>query len=272
MDSQVKDNAHRAVRPVSPVAGYAGGKRQLASEVIKRIEALPHGLYAEPFVGMGGVFFRRRLAPRAEAINDRSRDVANLFRILQRHFQPFMDMLQWQLAGRDEFDRLNQAVPETLTDLERAARFLYLQRLTFGGKVAGRSFGVDTTAPARFNVKRLAPLLEAAHDRLSGVTIECLPWQSFIETWDRPHTLFFCDPPYWGSEHYYGRGMFERDEFSALADTLKGLRGAFVLTLNDVPEVRKLFKWAKVESVGLTYSLQGMGRAKPAKELIISNR
>src|SRR6202000_1901689 len=104
---------------------------------------VPHALYAEPFVGMCGVFLRRRSAPKAEAINDMSRDVAGLFRILQRHYQAFMDMLKWQGTRRGEFQRLAAQDPDTLTDLERAARFLYLQRLSFGGKVAGRTFGVD---------------------------------------------------------------------------------------------------------------------------------
>src|SRR5690606_10553240 len=108
----------------------------------------------------------------------------------------------------------------TLTDLERAARFLYLQRLAFGGKVAGRSFGIDTKAPARFDITKLGTLLEAAHERLAGVWIECLPWQEFIRRWDREGTLFFLDPPYWGSEHYYGRELFGRGEFEELATAL----------------------------------------------------
>jgi site-specific DNA-adenine methylase len=90
---------------------------------------------------MGGVFFRRRWAARREAINDVSRDVATLFRILQRHYPQFMETLKFQIASRREFERLVASNPDTLTDLERAGRFLYLQRLAFGGKVAGRNFG-----------------------------------------------------------------------------------------------------------------------------------
>lgn len=99
---------------------------------------------------------------------------------------------------------ISRVFRDSLTDLERAARFLYLQRLGFGGKVAGRSFGIAATSPARFDMTKLVPVLEAAHARLSGVYIECLPWQGFIERWDRPFALFFVDPPYYGSEDYYG--------------------------------------------------------------------
>lgn len=190
----------RAVEPVRPLAGYVGGKKQLAKHLIERIEATPHTLYAEAFVGMGGVFFRRRAAPRAEVINDASRDIATFFRVLQRHHQAFLDMLKWQVTSRAEFERLAATPAETLTDLERAARFLYLQRLAFGGKVAGRSFGISTTGSAKFDMTKIAPMLQEAQERLAGVTIECLGWRDFLTRWDRPGALFFLDPPYWGSE------------------------------------------------------------------------
>lgn len=270
MNDQDIDTAHRPVRQARPVAGYVGGKRQLAGLLAERIAARPHGLYAEPFVGMGGVFFRRKQAPRVEAINDLSRDVATFFRVLQNHYQALMDMLKWQLASRAEFERLLSMEPDSLTDLQRSARFLYLQRSAFGGKVAGRTFGIDTNGPARFDVTKLGPILEAAHERLAGVWIDCLPWQGFIERWDRPGTLFFLDPPYWGSEHYYGRDLFDRSGFDQLAATLKGLRGGFIMTLNDVPAVRELFDWARIEPVSLTYTVGG-GKGRPAGEIIISS-
>ncbi len=69
------------VRPISPVAGYIGGKRVLAKTLVPMINAIEHTLYAEPFLGMGGVFFRRDRRPKTEAINDYSKDVATFFRI-----------------------------------------------------------------------------------------------------------------------------------------------------------------------------------------------
>jgi DNA adenine methylase len=257
------------VEPVNPLAGYIGGKRRLAAMLTGKIASLPHGVYAEPFVGMGGIFFRRAARPRVEAVNDISRDVATLFRVLQRHYQAFLDMLKWQVASRAEFERLIAVPPDTLTDLERAARFLYLQKLAFGGKVVGRTFGIATSHPARFDLTRLVPVLEAVHERLCGVYIECLPWQAFIERWDRPETLFFLDPPYWGSEDFYGPRAFSQDQFAALADCLRSIRGRFVLTLNDVPEIRELFSWANIEAVSLSYTVSGASTA--AREVVISS-
>jgi DNA adenine methylase len=138
-----------AVNPVRPVAPWIGGKRALSKLLVELIGQTPHTLYAEPFVGMGGVFLRRNLRPQTEVINDLSADVTTLFRVLQRHYQAFLDMIRWQLSGRAEWDRLIRTDPDTLTDLERAARFLFLQRNAYGGKVNGRNFAMTPAAPAR---------------------------------------------------------------------------------------------------------------------------
>jgi DNA adenine methylase len=258
----------REVPPTAPITGYIGGKRNLARRIIPMIDATPHDTYAEPFVGMGGVFLRRTLAAKAEVINDRSGDVAGFFRVLQRHYVAFLEMLRFQITSRREFERLTRTDPSTLTDLERAARFLYLQATAFGGKVAGRSFGVQPSRPGSFDVTRLGPRLEALHERLAGVTIECLDWSAFVERYDRPGTLFYLDPPYWGGEGDYGPGMFVRADFERLAAALKGLRGRFILSINDRPEIRSLFAGCSIEEAALTYSVSG--KPTPARELIIT--
>lgn len=259
----------RPVEPVRPAAGYIGGKRQLARRLTALIEGAPHEVYAEAFVGMGGVFLRRQLAPRVEVINDRAQDVATFFRILQRHYEALMDMLKWRLTSRADFERLRAQDPDTLTDLERAARFLYLQKLSFGGKVAGRSFGMQTTGPARFDTARLGPVLEAIHARLSGVTIECLDWRDFMARWDRAGTLFYLDPPYYGTEHYYGAGLFAQADYADLIACLRGLKGRFILTINDCPETRALFGHFQIETAELSYTAAGAGSAVAARELIV---
>lgn len=261
----------KPVRPLPTPAPYIGGKRNLALRIVERIESVPHILYAEPFVGAGGVFLRRRFAPKGEVINDRSRDVATFFRILQRHYVAFMEMLKFQLTGRAEFDRLVATDPDTLTDLERAARFLYLQRTAFGGKVDGRNFAMVRDRPARFDVTRLGPLLEEVHARLAGVTIECLGWQDFILRYDRPGTLFYLDPPYWGNETDYGKDLFGRLDFSQMATVLRALQGRFILSINDRPKVREIFAGFEIEAVRTTYTLSAGANTKTVGELIITD-
>ncbi|SFZ86015.1 DNA adenine methylase [Devosia enhydra] len=264
----VFDDYPRPIDPTHPPAAYIGGKKRLSKRLVDLINATPHTTYAEAFVGMGGVFFKRDRQPRSEVINDWSGDVANLFRILQRHYPRFMDMLKFQVTSRREFERLKATDPTTLTDLERAARFIYLQRLSFGGKVAGRTFGVNIGGPARFNLNRLGPVLEDIHERLAGVVIENLPWQTFLDRYDRPDALFYLDPPYWGSEGDYGKALFGRDQFARMAERLAALKGSFILSINDVPEIRDLFGRFELTEAELLYSVSG-GKGSPARELII---
>lgn len=259
------------IKPVKPVAPWQGGKRALASRLAERIEAVPHVRYVEPFVGMGGVFFRRRRRPQMEVINDINSDVVTLFRILQRHYQQFLDVLKWQVCSRAEFERLTRVDPDTLTDLERAARFLYLQRAAFGGKVAKQTFGVDFQQGARFDLTKIVPMLEDVHERLCGVVIERMPFAACIARYDsRPGTLFYLDPPYWGCTDDYGQGLFSEADFEVLRGLLEDLQGRFILSLNDTPEVRSMFAGFDIEEVSLHYGVGGGQR--PAREVIISGK
>lgn len=259
-----------AVNPVRPVAPYIGGKRALSRRLVDRIDATPHRIYAEPFVGMGGVFFRRRRRPKKEVVNDISADVVTLFRLLQRHYQQLLDVLKWQVCSRADFERLATVDPETLTDLERAARFLYLQRAAFGGKVTGRSYGVSFEGGARFNLTKLVPMLEDVHERLCGVDIERLPYAELIARYDTPGTLFYLDPPYHGTEEVYGKGVFSTADYRRLSDLLAAIEGRFILSINDTPEIRNVFAGFTIEPVELKYRLSG--KVTPARELIISSR
>jgi DNA adenine methylase len=109
---------------------------------------------------------------------------------------------------------------------------------------------------------------ERNHARLAGVVIECLPYAEFITRYDRPETLFYLDPPYWGCENDYGKGSFSRDDFEVLSRLLRGLKGRFIMSINDVPEIRKLFAWADMEPVKTTYTV-GKGKGKRVAGLII---
>ncbi|KUP91809.1 modification methylase DpnIIA [Tritonibacter horizontis] len=257
------------VRPAAPVAPWLGGKKALSARIIERIEATDHTTYAEPFVGMGGVFLRRSWKPACEVANDLNGEITNLFRILQQHYPQLMEVMKYQIASRREFERLRRVDPSTLTDLQRAARFLYLQRQAFGGKLGG-VFGVDPGRPPRFSLSRLEPILEAAHERLESVVFENLDWQDLIRRYDGVGTLFYLDPPYWGGESDYGKGLFARDDFALMADQLASIKGRFILSINDCPEIREIFAAFCFEEVRLKYTVSS-GSATEACELIITN-
>ena len=221
---------------------------------------------------MGDIFLRRKMRPKAEVINDYGRDVSNPFRILQRHYPQFMNMMRFQITTRIEFNRLVDTNPETLTDLERAARFLYVQRLCFGGKISERHFGVAKEPPARFNLTTLKPMLEDLHSRLSGVIIECLDYAQFIPRYDGPNTLFYLDPPYFGCENDYGKGLFSRADFEKMAEILSGIKGRFILSINDVQPIRETFANFRITPVRTTYTIgSNTSGSNDRKELLAAN-
>ena len=104
-------------------------------------------------------------------------------------------------------------------------------------------------------------MLEDVHTRLSGVVIECLPYGEFIDRYDKPETLFYLDPPYWNCEKDYGNDVIARSDFEALAKQLKKIKGRFIMSINDVPEIRKLFAFADIEAVETTYMV-GKGNVR----------
>ncbi len=110
----------------------------------------------------------------------------------------------------------------------------------------------------------------AAHARLARVTIENLPYQEFIARYDRPATLFYLDPPYWGCEGIYGRDLFGRADFAALAELLGGLKGSFMMSLNDRAEVRRAFRNFTIEPIETTYTASRSGGNRKAKEPLIT--
>ena len=208
----------------TPLAPYLGGKFRLSKRIINKIEQVPHKIYAEPFVGMGGIFLRRTQIPKAEAINDINGELVNLYRIVQKFPEELCRSIELRLAARQEFERLRKIPPETLTDIERAVRFLYLQNLSFGGKVADQAFGVSIGRPARFNFVKMQERIRAGAERLASVTIERLDFEKFITRYDTKDTLFYLDPPYWGNETDYGKGIFCRADFERLRDCLRALK------------------------------------------------
>jgi len=252
-----------------PPAAWIGGKRRLAQRICSALAVTPHAAYCEPFIGMGGVFLRRRVRPSVEVMNDINGDVVTLFRVLQRFPDALIRECRWRPAIRSEFDRLQEVRDGDLLDIERAARFLYLQTLAFGGKATGQSFGVDPSKPHNFDVRRLEGRIRRLHDRLAGVVIENLDWLAFITRYDRPETLFYLDPPYWGSEGDYGAGVFIQGDFQRMADKLRSAEGKFLLSINDRPEIREIFSWADIEAVQTSYSVGGGDTAAPAAELLI---
>jgi DNA adenine methylase len=145
-----------------------------------------------------------------------------------------------------------------------------LQQACFDGRIANPTFGYGLTRPPKLNLLRIEEYLSAAHLRLARVYVECLPYAELIGRYDGPGTFFYIDPPYWGCEEYYGPGIFRREDFTRMAMQLAGIRGKFILSLNDTPDVREVFKAFDIEAVKTKYTCSN-GKNVPAGEVLIRN-
>lgn len=160
-----------------PVIPWIGGKRRLAKQILPLF--LKHTCYVEPFAGGAAMFF---LKPQSsvEVLNDCNNDLVALYRVLQHHLEEFVRQFKWALVSRQMYEWLKITPDEILTDIQRAARFYYLQKMAFGGKVSGRTFGVAPSSPPRLNLLRIEEDLSMAHLRLARTYIEHLDWQKCI--------------------------------------------------------------------------------------------
>ena len=248
----------------TPIIPWIGGKRRLAKRILPIFP--PHDCYVEPFAGGAALYFIKEPCC-VEVINDINGELVNLYRVVKHHLEEFVRQFKWALISRQIYGWLKHTPEETLTDIQRAARFYYLQKMAFGGKVSNQTFGTATTSAPRLNLMRIEEELSAAHLRLSRTYIEHLPWDECVRRYDRPHTLFYLDPPYWGTEGY-GVG-FGLDQYACMADLARSIKGKMVVSVNDIPEMRQAFEGLVMERVDINYTVGGGSRRKPAGELII---
>ncbi len=250
-----------------PLVPWIGGKRRLAKDIIPTFPE--HSCYVEPFCGAAALFFMKDQS-KVEVLNDVNSDLICLYRVVKHHLDEFVRQFRWAMTSREMYGWLTMTEPQTLTDIQRAARFFYMMKCGFGGKVDGQTFGTATTSKPRLNLLRLEEDLSAVHMRLHQVVIEHLNWAECVKRYDRPHTLFYLDPPYWGTEGYgVGFGLEQYDTMAALLATIKGKA---VVSVNDIPEMRTAFKGLSTRRLTIKYSVGNVKtRSAPKGELLIAN-
>jgi len=248
-----------------PIIPWIGGKRRLATHILELIPE--HKCYVEAFCGAAAIFFAKQSAD-CEVINDVNGELINLYRVVKNHPETFIQQFKWALSSRQIYEWQKMTVPETLTDIQRAARFFYLQKLSFGGKVDGQTFGTGTTSAPRLNLMRLEEDITQAWIRLQSAYIEKLSWEKVVEKYDRKHSVIFCDPPYYSTEGY---GVeFGLEQYDLMSDFAHNCESSVIITVNDIPEMRNAFDGLNMKSLDINYTVGG-GKGSSAKELLIWN-
>ena len=258
-------------KPLKSPLGYLGGKSRLAKRIVERIPS--HTCYVEPFCGGAWVYFTKKPS-RTEVLNDRDGELVKFWNVIRHHLPEFLRCLDFSLVSREQFDHDKKLDPASLTDVQRAVLYYRQQRMGFGGKTVNRTFGTSSVRPSSLNLLNVEEQLRTTHRRMARTTIENLDACNCILRYDSPKTFFYIDPPYWNADFY--AVSFKGEDFERLADTLKGIQGKFILSLNDTPEVREIFKDFRIESIETKYSLANpkvaaQTRGEDRQEVLIYN-
>jgi len=244
---------------------YIGGKNRLATKIISMFPE--HTTYVEPFAGGAQVLFHK-LPSNVEVLNDLDFDIVNFFRVCQWHHDELVRYLRFSLVSRKLHELHVKTDPSTLTDIQRAGRFYYLQKNSFGGLIVKQKFHYGVTHPSNYNPERIPEIIEQTHRRLARVQVESLPYEKVLEKYDRPTTFFYLDPPYWERKLY--KFNFTNEQFADMEQRLRKVQGKFILSLDDRPEVRQLFGAFRMERVDLAYTAKRDTSARH-RELLIMN-
>ena len=242
---------------------WIGGKRLLRKRILAEFpEEGTYKRYIEVFGGAGWVLFAKDRHAVMEVYNDVNGNLVNLFRCVKYHPDELQKELDWILMSREMFfDAIQES--RGLTDIQKAARFWISLKESFGSD--GSSFGVRPK-----NMQKAVEFLREASARLQSVVIEAVDFEQLLKTYDRPDALIYLDPPYFEAEKYYP-DRFNPDDHIRLRDALKRIKGKFVLSYNDCPEIRELYKAYNIIAVERQDSLVTKNGGRMYKEVIIKN-
>ena len=247
---------------------WIGGKKALRDEIIARFP-LDYKRYIEVFGGGGWVLFHKHPGRDFEVYNDFNPLLANLYRCVREQPDALREHLKYVLNSRLDFDYVREMMktPTVLPDVKRAAYFYQLIRYSYAS-------GLDSFGAQPHSLWNDFPLIDAAARRLQKVIIENKDFEKLIHQYDRPESFFYCDPPYYNTEDYYDNVGFTTKDHERLAEALCTMKGKFLLSYNDCPEIVEIYSrnGIFIETTSrLSNIAQRYEAGKQYAELLISN-
>ncbi|MCM1258209.1 MAG: DNA adenine methylase [Roseburia sp.] len=244
---------------------WIGGKKLLRKKILEVFpEQTTFSRYIEVFGGAGWMLFSSDRHAKLEVYNDVNGNLVNLFRCTKYHPEALQKELEFVLMSREQFfDAREQMEVQSLTDIQKAARFYILIKESFGSDT--RTFGVRPK-----NMANAIEYIQEVSKRLSMVVIENQDFEHILKTYDKKDALFYLDPPYYETEKYYP-DRFMPEDHVRLREALGGIKGKFILSYNDCEYIRDLYNGYNIMQVDRMHNLV-QGENKPRfKELLIKN-
>ena len=265
-------------QPVSPFLKWAGGKSQLLPELRRFI---PHDFnrYLEPFLGGGALFFN--LLPEKAFLNDSNVELINTYEMVRDQVETVIEILDAYPNESEFFYRIRAQSPYKLTDAERAARFIYLNRTCFNGLYRVNKKNQFNVPFGKYANPNICPIerLRAASKALQHGELFCEDYQSFLLREARPGDFIYADPPYQPVSRYsdfkrYTQDFFYEEDQKRLADLLTqlGKQGCYVVASNsDCEFVRKCYADWQIHQVKARRNINknGSGRGSISEIIVL---
>lgn len=254
---------------VKPYLKWAGGKRQLLPEIRRHLPRNWGNLrYYEPFIGAGALFLDRQ--PRRAVINDNNMDLILTYEVIRDHVDELINALLAHRAQNNESyyyqvreqDR-NREAYAALTNIEKAARLIYLNKTCYNGLYRVNSQGMFNVPFGRYTNPAICdePVIRAIHRYLSHenteITIMHGDFATAVADAGRNSFIYF-DPPYHSPDNTnftgYLAGGFGNDEQERLRDVFaeRTDEGAKCLLSNsDTPFIRELYQDERFEIISV---------------------
>lgn len=247
------------------LVNWVGGKRLLRKTISHLI---PNDIvsYIEPFGGGGWVLFYFHKWAELEVYNDLDSRLVNLFRVVKYHPCELAREMCYLFHSREQFLNLINNPGET--DIQKAARFMFILSRSFGGK--GQHYGTQYSC-AITSAGGLIERVNKIAKRLDRVIIENLSAFDLIPQYDTDNAFFYCDPPYSSGCGYdvITTADFQHEK---LKDILNNIKGRFLLSYDDSSKIRSLYKDFNVIAVERLNGINGKDcKNKYYKELLICN-
>ncbi len=261
-----------------PFLKWVGGKRQLLPELVDRLPRR-FGVYHEPFLGGGALFFHLR--PRMAVIADVNLRLVRTYRAVRDRVEDVLEMLRRYPHDKEFFLQLRDSDIDSRDDVEVAAWFIYLNRTGFNGLYRVNRRNRFNVPFGRYKSPNFydPPLLRAASRVLQGAAIVHQPFDCVVEQ-ARPGDFVYFDPPYvplnrTSSFTSYARTGFTLDDQARLRDvalTLKGNGVRVLLSNSSAPQVHTLYSRGFTrEEVWARRNINcDAGKRKGVAELLIS--
>jgi len=230
-----------------PFVKWAGGKRQLVEELLRRTPG-GYGTYYEPMVGGGALLFA--LKPDNAVIADINEELINAYKVIRDHVEELIEDLRQHKNERDYYYWIRALDPDDLTLVQRASRFIYLNKTCYNGLWRVNSRGQFNVPFGRYKNPKIVDEanLRAASKFLRGVRILLADFEEAVKD-AQPGDFVYFDPPYvpLSDTAYftsYTKDRFGPEQQKRLARVFRRLaqRGVYVMLSNsDTSLVHELY-------------------------------